>query len=97
MPAPSEEQSAPQVPQGYWETRWDAIAIGSTATGGGVGVSKDMINKRKAEKAAMLQCKATGGGKSCRIARSYYNQCAVIAWGEHWLRDRWGRNHRTRF
>ena len=74
--------NAPTQPRGHWQTRWGAIAIGSTASGGGVGVSTDMLSKRQAEKAAMVKCKATGGGAECKISLRYYNQCAVIAWGD---------------
>ncbi len=76
-------QSAAAQPRGRWETRWGAIAIGSTATGGGVGVAKDMLTKRQAEKAAVSQCMAAGGGALCKkYVLRYYNQCAVIAWGD---------------
>jgi Domain of unknown function (DUF4189) len=75
--------SAPAQPRGRWETRWGAIAIGSTATGGGVGVARDMSTKRQAEKTAVSQCMATGGGALCKkYVLRYYNQCAVIAWGD---------------
>ena len=60
----NQSNGQPQQPQGRWETRWGAIAIGSTASGGGVGVATDMLSKRKAEKAAMSQCKVTGGGQN---------------------------------
>ncbi len=73
-------QTVPSGPQ--WATRWGAIAIGSTASGGGVGVVTDMKNQRAAEKAALKQCKSRGGGKSCRIEISYADQCAAIAWGD---------------
>ena len=61
-----------------WETRWGAIATGD----GGLGAVTDMRSERQAKKAAIKQCKATanGGGPNCK-AFSYYNQCAVIAWG----------------
>jgi hypothetical protein len=65
---PLPDSQAPAQPQGRWETRWGAIAIGSTASGGGVGVVADMPTKRKAEKAAMSQCKTTGGwGLSAKL------------------------------
>lgn len=71
--------SAPPAHQ--WATRWGAIAIGSTASGGGFGVSTKMKSKRKAEAAAIKQCKSTGGGATCKAAFAYYDQCAVVAWG----------------
>lgn len=75
--------SRQHAPQGHWETRWGVIAIGATTSGGGVGIAKNMTSKRSAEKAALSQCKATGGGEECKknILR-YFNQCAVIAWGD---------------
>ena len=71
--------SAPPAQQ--WATRWGAIAIGSTAAGGGFGASAKMKSKRKAEAAAVKACKNTGGGAACKAAFAYYDQCAVVAWG----------------
>lgn len=61
-----------------WETRWGAIATG----GGGLGAVTDMRSENQAKKAAIKQCKKTANdnGSKCK-ALSYYNQCAVIAWG----------------
>ncbi len=71
------------VPSGpEWESRWGAIAIGSTASGGGIGVASDMKNRRAAEKTALRQCRSSGGGKTCRIELAYANQCGVIVWGD---------------
>jgi len=68
----------PADPGPQWQTRWGAIAIGS---GGGFGAAADLVSKRQAEKSAMKQCKARAkSAKSCRVF-SYYNQCAVVAWG----------------
>ena len=68
----------PTDPGPQWQTRWGAIAIGS---GGGFGAVGDLISKRQAEKTAMRQCKArTKNAKTCQVF-SYYNQCAVVAWG----------------
>ena len=70
----------PFTPAAEWATRWGAIAIGSTATGGFFGASTNMRSKSQAEQAAAEKCKNTGGGDVCR-AYAYYNQCAVVAWG----------------
>lgn len=71
------------VPSGpEWASRWGAIAIGSTAGGGGVGVASDMKTRRSAEKIAIAQCRNNGGGKTCRIELAYANQCGVIVWGD---------------
>lgn len=61
-----------------WETRWGAIATG----GGGLGAVTDMRSESQAKRAAIKQCKKTASdnGSECK-ALSYYNQCAVIAWG----------------
>ena len=69
-------QSAPREPE--WETRWGAFATG----GGGWGAVTDMRSEDQARKAAIKQCKATASSKSSKCeARTYYNQCAVVAWG----------------
>ncbi len=78
---PIPEDTQPQY-QGRWETRWGAIAIGNTKNGGGLGLVKNAKSKRQAEKAALNKCKETGGGKECKIKLKYYNQCAVLAWGD---------------
>jgi hypothetical protein len=71
------------VPSGSeWADRWGAIAIGSTASGGGVGVATDMTSRQSAEKSAIMQCRGSDGGKTCRIELAYSNQCGVIVWGD---------------
>lgn len=40
----------PPLPKERWKTRWGAIAIGSTQSGGGLGFSSKMDSKRQAEK-----------------------------------------------
>lgn len=68
-----------------WESRWGAIAVGSTASGGGVGVASDMKTRRSAEEIALKQCRDNGGGNTCHIELAYANQCAVIVWGESYF------------
>jgi hypothetical protein len=68
----------PPDPGPQWQTRWGAIAIGS---GGGFGAVGDLIGKRQAEKSAMKQCRARAKKASTCQVFSYYNQCAVVAWG----------------
>jgi Domain of unknown function (DUF4189) len=68
-------------PQGpIWEARWGAVAIG----GGGFGAVADQHTERVAIQAATKQCQTTAAdrGKNCK-ALSYYNQCAVLAWGSN--------------
>ena len=74
--------SQPAPPRGHWETRWGAIAIGSGETGDGIGLVRNKRSKQEAQQSAMSQCHASGGGRECRISIAYYNQCAVIAWGD---------------
>lgn len=74
LPAPA--PSAPNEP--VWATRWGAIATADGVFGAVVGLASE----RKAEKAAMQQCKAKGG-RNCGVIVSYYNQCAALAWGEN--------------
>lgn len=81
LPAPT-----PALPSGAeWENRWGAIAVGSTASGGAVGVASDMKTRLAAEKTALKQCRDNGGGKTCRIELAYANQCGVIVWGESYF------------
>lgn len=76
----------PASPSGpEWESRWGAIAVGSTASGGGVGVSSDMKTRRSAEETALQQCRDNGGGSTCHIELAYANQCGVIVWGESYF------------
>ncbi len=70
------------LPRGRWQTRWGAIAIGSGETGDGIGLVRNKTSKKAAEQAAILQCRNSGGGVGCEPAFTYYNQCAVIAWGD---------------
>lgn len=68
----------PADPGPQWQTRWGAIAIGGS---GGFGAVGNMISKRQAEKVAMKQCKARAKSLPACQVFSYYNQCAVVAWG----------------
>jgi hypothetical protein len=71
---------APPPPAQQWVPRWGAIAIGSTASGGGFGTSIGMSSKNQAEEEAVEKCKSARGGEACK-AFAYRNQCAVVAWG----------------
>ena len=73
----SRQPSTPQ-PQGRWETRWGAIAIDTSSAS--LGSVVGMQNRRKAEKAALMQCRARGGN-ACKVDITYYNQCAVMILG----------------
>jgi len=76
--APNNASGNP-VPTVRWARRWGAIAIDQT--NGEVGTSVSMSSKRKAEKAAMLDCQSKGGN-GCEIGLIYHDQCSVIARGD---------------
>ena len=61
-----------------WADRWGAIATDNKT--GSLGVSVDMKNKTKAQKAAIADCQAKGG-KTCEVDIAYYNQCAAMVLG----------------
>lgn len=69
-----------------YKDRWGAISIDSTVSKGGIGTVTGLASKRKAEKAALSQCRASGGGDGCQVLLTYYNQCGVIAWGDNYLK-----------
>jgi hypothetical protein len=82
-PFPDSQQSQQQQKQAYWQSRYGAIAIGSHPVNGTVaGLAKNMASKQSAEKLALADCKAQGGGQTCKLKLSYYNQCAAIVWGD---------------
>lgn len=76
--APAQNRSEPM-----WADRWGAIVV-DTAPQGSVGFStaSGMKRKMQAERAAMKSCKEKGGTR-CEIKILYYNQCAVLVWGDH--------------
>ena len=78
---PQVQPEQPQPPRGHWETRWGAIAMSSSGVITYAGVVK-FLSKQSAQKAAIAQCKANGGGKSCKVGLAFYNQCGVIASGD---------------
>ena len=79
------DHEEPRAPSGrVWATRWGAIAIGDTSSGGGVGAAGDMKSENAARKSAIKKCQATDGGESCKSGIfTYYNECAVVAWGSN--------------
>lgn len=77
--------SEPTQPSAAYADRWGAIAIDGSVSAGGIGTVTDLPSKKKAEKAALSQCRATGGGKGCEVYLSYQNQCAVIASGDRYI------------
>lgn len=70
-----------QAAEPKWATRWGAIATDDGSTGGGIlGQSESLSSKRKAEKAALSDCRSKGG-HNCALVQTYYDQCIAVAWG----------------
>ncbi|HEY0597125.1 DUF4189 domain-containing protein [Sphingopyxis sp.] len=67
-----------QVPQGHWETRWGAFAASEDGT---IGLASTRPSEDDAVDNAVAHC-TSKGGKDCRMAMTWYNQCAVVAAGE---------------
>jgi hypothetical protein len=87
IPIPGGGNSGPSKPVAIYEDRWGAIAVDGSVSSGGVGTALGLPSKRKAEKAALAQCRTTGGGKGCEIEFSYRNQCAVISSGDNFMQS----------
>lgn len=66
-------------PSGYWEKTWGAIAT-PPSHGGVTGIAVGAHSQRDAERLALADCKAKGGGV-CSVKLSYLNQCAVMTVG----------------
>lgn len=74
------QPATPRAPQ--WVSRWGAIAIGDTSTGGGVGISVYRKSRGDAQRAAIRECSDTGGGAACRVnIFAYHDQCVALSWG----------------
>lgn len=78
-PSPVQQPQQPRGPQ--WQSRFGAMSIDYTR--GKLGTASNMANTRKAEKAAIAQCRANGGDdSSCKKnLLSWGNGCGVVAWG----------------
>jgi len=46
-----------------------------------MGKAESFSSKRKAEKAALADCKAKDG-HDCAVTHAYYDQCVAVAWGD---------------
>lgn len=73
------QQQLPPQPTGWWETTWGAIA--PSPKGGVLGTAVGAKNKEEAERLALADCVAKGGG-SCEVRIAYHNQCAVMVLGD---------------
>ncbi|KAF1716644.1 DUF4189 domain-containing protein [Pseudoxanthomonas wuyuanensis] len=71
-----QQQSSPQE---VWIDRWGAIAADGPS--GILGATTGMGSKRKAEKAALAECRSKGGG-ACKIDMAYRNQCVALVTGD---------------
>lgn len=45
-----------------------------------------MQSRASAEAIAMKLCCETGGGETCHLEIAYDNECAAIAWGDHYYK-----------
>lgn len=82
---PKQQQPAvqqPPQPAGYWEKTWGAIA--PSPVGGVLGTALGASSKEEAERLALEDCKAKGGG-ACEVEMAYHNQCAVMTVGDEFL------------
>ena len=68
--------NAAQPPAAYI-TQWGAIVLDDG--GAGAGTVTGRSTERAAEKDALDDC-ASKGGRSCRVALTYDNECAAVAW-----------------
>jgi hypothetical protein len=79
--APMPGGSAEPVDTGpSWMTTWGAIAADGDKQV--VASSFNKGSKRKAESAAIKECRAKGGSKKCKTWVSFYNQCGALAAGD---------------
>lgn len=66
------------APTPVWANRWGAVADDGAGT---FGMSDNERSKKKAERAAVTQCKDRNGG-DCEVYMTYTNQCIAIAASE---------------
>lgn len=71
--------STPREPAPVWANSWGAIAIDDQR--GDAGTIANRPTKSQAEAEAMRDC-SSQGASGCKIALTYHNQCAAIAWGD---------------
>lgn len=65
-----------------WADRWGAISLDGIA--GSLGFVTGYPNKRSAEKAAVRECVAGGGGRECKkIEFVFHNSCAAFILGKN--------------
>lgn len=83
--SPLYQPNEPVAPPMIWADRWGAIAIAPHSAAGNsgvVGASVGLSSRGEARKVAMAECRAKRG-EGCKIELAYFNQCAVIVWGDN--------------
>lgn len=80
VPIPGyQNQNQLQRPQVLWQDRWGALA--SDSDDHVAGASKNSPSEADAVNAAIADCKSYGG-KGCRQAAVYRNQCVAVVSGD---------------
>lgn len=72
-----QEGGAPLSRRSRWHLTWGAIATDSMT--GDIGVTADEMTKHAAERKALSRCRTYGASK-CKVAATFTNQCAAMAW-----------------
>jgi hypothetical protein len=78
-PIPSGPSGAASYSGPTWKLTWGAIAV--DAVTGDVGTTAGEFSKRDAKRVALRRC-AHRGSTKCKVAFTYKNQCAAVAWPE---------------
>ncbi|MCF7221663.1 DUF4189 domain-containing protein [Marilutibacter chinensis] len=71
----------PPQPTGWWETTWGALA--PSPVGGVLGAAVGASSKEEAERLAIADCEAKGGGACRSKPFAFDNQCAAMILGEN--------------
>lgn len=79
IPGYNQDSAVPAASGSQWVSRWGAIA--TDEPNGVLGAAINMSSKKKAEKAALADCKAKGGSK-CKLETWYSNGCAALVVGD---------------
>jgi hypothetical protein len=72
----NQQPAQSQQPRAIWADRWGAIA--EDPQGSAHGTVIQQVSESKAREAALSIC-TQQGGRNCKIALTYYNQCAAVA------------------
>jgi Domain of unknown function (DUF4189) len=75
----AEAAASPQVQRVTWIDQWGAIVIDNDT--GGAGTVTNRLTKSDAIRDATRDC-SSHGAVGCKVALTYVNQCAAVAWGE---------------